>query len=155
MRGKKVQFILMTAIIAALLVSLAPQVSQAGNAQKQALDNAITQALATSAEGDPTAGQCILTTVIEDLGELSACGEDATCKASVTVSMVLDVLLCINPENNNVELLSCILDPLIDLYEINGLCGNDRLCRIQKTIAIGVEFMNCLKTFRGTVPAGK
>jgi hypothetical protein len=150
MRGKKVQFILMTAIIAALLVSLAPQVSQAGNAQKQALDNAITQALATSAEGDPTAGQCILTTVIEDLGELSACGEDATCKASVTVSMVLDVLLCINPENNNVELLSCILGPLTKLSQINATCGTDRWCRIQKTIAISVEFMTCLKNYQVT-----
>ena len=155
MRGKKVQFILMTAIIAALLVSLAPQVSQAGNAQNQALDNAIKQALATSAEGDPTAGQCILNTVIADIGELSACGDDGTCKANVAVSMVLDVLLCINPENNNVELLDCILGPLVEFSEINGLCGNDRLCRIQKTITIGVEFLNCLKTFKGTVPAGK
>ena len=155
MRGKKVQFVLMTAIIAALLVSLAPQVSQAGNAQKQALDNAIKQALATSAEGDPTAGQCILNTVIADIGELSACADDGTCKANVAISMVLDVLLCINPENNNVELLDCILGPLVEFSEINGLCGNDRLCRIQKTITIGVEFLNCLKTFKGTVPAGK
>jgi len=155
MRGKKVQFILMTAIIAALLVSLAPQVSQAANAQNQALENAITQALGTSAEGDPTAGQCILSAVITDLGEISACQENASCKANAAVDMVLDILICINPENTNAELLACILDPLIDFSEINGLCGTDRLCRLQKTLAAGVEFMNCIKTFKGTVPAGK
>jgi type II secretory pathway pseudopilin PulG len=152
MRSKKVQFILMTAVIAALLVSLAPQVSQAANAQNQALENAITQALATSAEGDPSAVQCILNTVIADLGELSACNNDATCKANVAVDMVLNILLCINPENNNVGLLSCILDPLIDLFQINATCGSDRWCRIQKTIAVGVELMNCVKNYRGTVP---
>ena len=134
MRSKKVQRILMAVVISAMMVSVAPLQAQAGT-------------VASSALSDPAALQCVVNTVIADLGALSACADDGTCKANEAVGLVLDVLLCINPENNNVELLSCILGPLIKLSQINATCGNDRWCRIQKTIAISVEFMNCLKNF--------
>jgi hypothetical protein len=166
MRGKKVQFILMAVVISAMLVSLAPLQSQASgftlgkninlgnlaqlnNNQGQALDNALTQALANSAL-DPAAGQCILSAVITDLTDLAVCGDDGACKASVIVSMILDVLNCADPNNQNVALLACVLPPLTELSQINNLCGNDRTCRIQKIITITFEFLNCLKNFQGT-----
>jgi uncharacterized protein YejL (UPF0352 family) len=167
MRGKKVQFILMAVVISAMLVSLAPLQAQASgitlgnlakisnlkqsvnNNQSQALDNALTQALDNSAL-DPAAGQCVLSAVITDLTDLAACGDDGACKASVIVSMVLDVLNCADPNNQNVALLSCVLPPLTELSQINNLCGNDRTCRIQKIITITFDFLNCLKNYQGT-----
>jgi len=137
MRSKKVQRILMAVVISAMIVSVAPLQAQAGT-------------VASSALSDPAALQCVVNALIADLGAISACADDGACKANEAVGLVLDVLLCINPENTNAELLACILDPLINFSEINGLCGNDRLCRLQKTLAAGVEFMNCLKNFRGT-----
>ncbi len=137
MRSKKVQFILMAAVISAMIVSFAPIQAQAGTVTSSALS-------------DPAALQCVVNALIADLGAISACADDGACKANDAVGMVLDVLLCINPENNNVELLSCILGPLTKLSQINATCGTDRWCRIQKTIAISVEFMTCLKNYQVT-----
>ena len=129
----------MAVVISALIVSVATPMAQAATVTPNALN-------------DPAALQCVVNALIADLGALSACADDGACKANEAVGLVLDVLLCINPENNNVGLLSCILDPLIDLFQINATCGSDRWCRIQKTIAVGVELMNCVKNYRGTVP---
>jgi hypothetical protein len=137
MRSKKTTGILMAVVISALIVSVATPMAQAATVTPNALN-------------DPAALQCVVNAVIADLGAISACGDDGACKANAAVDMVLDVLLCINPENNNVELLSCILDPLTDLSQINATCGADRWCRIQKTIAVSVEFMTCLKNYQGT-----
>jgi hypothetical protein len=137
MRSKKVQRILMAVVISAMIVSVAPLQAQAGT-------------VASSALSDPAALQCVVNALIADLGALSACADDGACKANEAVGLVLDVLLCINPENNNVELLSCILGPLTKLSQINATCGTDRWCRIQKTIAISVEFMTCLKNYQVT-----
>jgi hypothetical protein len=137
MRSKKVQGILMAVVISAMIVSVAPLQAQAGT-------------VASSALSDPAALQCVVNALIADLGAISACADDGACKANAAVDMVLDVLLCINPENNNVELLSCILGPLTKLSQINATCGTDRWCRIQKTIAVSVEFMTCLKNYQGT-----
>ena len=136
MRSKKVQCILIAAVISAMIVSVAPLQAQANT-------------VASSALSDPAALQCVINAVISDLGALSACGDNGACKANVATDMVLDVLLCIDPNNNNVELLSCILGPLTKLSQINATCGTDRWCRIQKTIAISVEFMTCLKNYQG------
>jgi hypothetical protein len=135
MRSKKVQFVLMVAVISAMIVSVAPIQAQAGTVTSSALS-------------DPAALQCVVNALIADLGALSACADDGACKANEAVGLVLDVLLCINPENNNVELLSCILGPLTKLSQINATCGTDRWCRIQKTIAVSVEFMTCLKNYQ-------
>ena len=135
MRSKKVQRILMAVVISAMIVSVAPLQAQAGT-------------VASSALSDPAALQCVVNALIADLGALSACADDGACKANEAVGLVLDVLLCINPENNNVELLSCILGPLTKLSQINATCGTDRWCRIQKTIAVSVEFMTCLKNYQ-------
>ena len=137
MRSKKVQRILMAVVISAMIVSVAPLQAQAGT-------------VASSALSDPAALQCVVNALIADLGALSACADDGACKANEAVGLVLDVLLCINPENNNVELLSCILGPLTKLSQINATCGTDRWCRIQKTIAVSVEFMTCLKNYQVT-----
>ena len=137
MRSKRVQRILMAVVISAMIVSVAPLQAQAGT-------------VASSALSDPAALQCVVNALIADLGALSACADDGACKANEAVGLVLDVLLCINPENNNVELLSCILGPLTKLSQINATCGTDRWCRIQKTIAISVEFMTCLKNYQVT-----
>ena len=137
MRSKKVQRILMAVVISAMIVSVAPLQAQAGT-------------VASSALSDPAALQCVVNALIADLGAISACADDGACKANEAVGLVLDVLLCINPENNNVELLSCILGPLTKLSQINATCGTDRWCRIQKTIAISVEFMTCLKNYQVT-----
>jgi len=135
MRSKRVQRILMAVVISAMIVSVAPFQAQAGT-------------VASSALSDPAALQCVVNALIADLGALSACADDGACKANEAVGLVLDVLLCINPENNNVELLSCILGPLTKLSQINATCGTDRWCRIQKTIAVSVEFMTCLKNYQ-------
>jgi len=135
MRSKKVQFVLMVAVISAMIVSVAPLQAQAGTVTGSALS-------------DPAAVQCVVNALIADLGAISACGNDGACKANEAVSLVLDVLLCIDPENNNVELLSCILGPLTHLSQINATCGTDRWCRIQKTIIVSVEFMACLKNYQ-------
>ena len=137
MRSKKVQSILMAVVISAMIVSIAPLQAQAGT-------------VASSAVSDPATLQCVVNALIADLGAISACADDGACKANEAVGLVLDVLLCINPENNNVELLSCILGPLTKLSQINATCGTDRWCRIQKTIAISVEFMTCLKNYQVT-----
>ena len=137
MRSKRVQRILMAVVISAMIVSVAPLQAQAGT-------------VASSALSDPAALQCVVNALIADLGAISACADDGACKANEAVGLVLDVLLCINPENNNVELLSCILGPLTKLSQINATCGTDRWCRIQKTIAISVEFMTCLKNYQVT-----
>jgi hypothetical protein len=137
MRSKKAQRILMAVVISAMIVSVAPLQVQAGT-------------VASSALSDPAALQCVVNALIADLGAISACADDGACKANEAVGLVLDVLLCINPENNNVELLSCILGPLTKLSQINATCGTDRWCRIQKTIAISVEFMTCLKNYQVT-----
>ena len=137
MRTKKVQGVLMAVVISALIVSIGSPMAQAATVTPNALN-------------DPAALQCVINAVISDLGAISACADDGACKANEAVGLVLDVLLCINPENNNVELLSCILDPLTDLSQINATCGADRWCRIQKTIAVSVEFMTCLKNYKGT-----
>lgn len=135
MRSKRVQRILMAVVISAMIVSVAPLQAQAGT-------------VASSALSDPAALQCVVNALIADLGAISACADDGACKANEAVGLVLDVLLCINPENNNVELLSCILGPLTKLSQINATCGTDRWCRIQKTIAVSVEFMTCLKNYQ-------
>ena len=137
MRSKRVQRILMAVVISAMIVSVAPLQAQAGT-------------VASSALSDPAALQCVVNALIADLGAISACADDGACKANEAVGLVLDVLLCINPENNNVELLSCILGPLTKLSQINATCGTDRWCRIQKTIAVSVEFMTCLKNYQVT-----
>ena len=142
MRSKKVKGILMAAVISAMIVSLAPLQVQAGTVASNALN-------------DPATLQCVLNSVIADLGAISACGDNGACKANEAVSLVLDVLYCVNPDNDNVELLSCILGPVTEFSQINATCGADRWCRIQKTIAVSVEFMTCLKNYQGTVPSGK
>ncbi len=135
MRSKKATGILMAMAVSALIVLIASPMAQAGTVTSTALN-------------DPAALQCVISAVISDLGAISACGDDGACKANEAVSLVLDVLLCINPENNNIELLSCILSPLTKLSQINDTCGTDRWCRIQKTIAVSVEFMTCLKNYQ-------
>jgi len=135
MRSKKARGILMAVVISALIVSVATPMARAATVTPNALN-------------DPAALQCVVNALIADLGALSACADDGACKANEAVGLVLDVLLCINPENNNVELLSCILGPLTKLSQINATCGTDRWCRIQKTIAVSVEFMTCLKNYQ-------
>ena len=142
MRSKKVQGILMAAVISAMIVSVAPPMTQAGTLTSNALN-------------DPATLQCVLNSVIADLGAISACGDNGACKANASVDMVLDVLQCVNPDNDNVALLSCILGPVTEFSQINATCGADRWCRIQKTIAISVEFMTCLKNYQGTTPTSK
>ena len=142
MRSKKVKGILMAAVISAMIVSVAPPMTQAGTLTSNALN-------------DPATLQCVLNSVIADLGAISACGDNGACKANASVDMVLDVLQCVNPDNDNVALLSCILGPVTEFSQINATCGADRWCRIQKTIAISVEFMTCLKNYQGTTPTSK
>ena len=146
MHYKEKKMILMAVALLAILVfsGLPP-------AQSRELSPGNIKQLAGSgaADLDPAAAQCILAAAVAQLPALNACGDDVTCKAALAASLLLDVLVCANPENEDIAFFACIVDPIIALAEVSTLCGDDRVCLVQKTLPVVLELSGCLSDLNG------
>jgi hypothetical protein len=86
---------------------------------------------------------CSLATLISSMDEVSSCGDDSTCKATAVFEMVIDILLCANPDDNNVMYVACLTEAIIDMLEVSATCDGDNGCVMQSMIPLVVKIMNC------------
>jgi hypothetical protein len=146
MHRKEKKIIFMAVVLLAILVfsGLPPAQSR-----ELSLDNL--KQLAGNGEvlADPEAAQCILAAAVAQFPALNACGDDVTCKATLAASLLLDVLVCANPDNESLVFFDCILDPIIALSEVSSLCGDDRLCLVQNALPVVLELSGCLNDLNG------
>jgi hypothetical protein len=97
---------------------------------------------------DPAAAQCILQAAVAQLVTLYNCGDDATCKSKAVVSLVLDSLLCVNPDNKNLAFVECIVEPILELSELSTQCGGDRACLVQQGLPVVLQLVDCINTLQ-------
>lgn len=124
-------------LIAASAVSAQPLNNINSDRVLELLDND-----AITPEADETAS-CILASVISNLDALSECGDDQACRAATTFGLVTDILLCANPDDENINYFICLTDAIMDMVEVSSTCNGDKACLIQSMIPLIVKIINC------------
>lgn len=134
--------IIITAVISMFLIAGNTIAAQPGDILNNSNIISLLESDAVFSEADDSA-TCILATVISSISELSECGDDSACRASATFEMVVDILLCANPDDSNIIYVSCLADALIDMIQVSSTCNGDKACVMQSMIPLVVKLMNC------------
>jgi hypothetical protein len=150
MRRKAMQSIVMAVVLAAVLVLTglpqadAKQVAAASLKQLAAL-NAATVKLAADGSGNVLATAiCILSSTNQNITKLGACGsDDILCKSGVLLDSLLDILVCINPDDPNLALYQCVSDAIVALAQIKSTCGDDQACVLGKVVPEVLNLVDC------------
>jgi hypothetical protein len=156
MRRKAMKPIVIAVVLAAVLVLTGlPQAQSASvNLKQLAALNAKTSTQAATAAGDPLAvGICILSAANQNLAKLNACNDDIVCKSAVLLDALLEILVCTNPDDQNLALYECISNAIVAIAEIKSTCGEDRACSLPKIIPVVLGLANCFG--QGNTTAGK
>lgn len=146
MRSKPMKPIVMAAVFAAVLfiIGLPPAQSASVNLKQLTVLKAATSKVAANSSGDAlTAAICILNATNQNLTSLNACNDDIVCKSGVLLDALLDVLVCLNPDDPNLALYQCISNAVVDLAEIKTACNGDQTCVWQKIIPVVVSLSSC------------
>lgn len=149
MKKSSVVRMIMTGILVVVLMGMSfPQQVQAQQLAANRLARISPLAGTGAAALDPEAAQCILQAAVTQLVTLYSCGDDATCKSKAVVSLVIDSLICANPDNQNVAFIECIVDPIIQLAELNAQCNGDRACLVQQGLPVVLQLVQCVNTLK-------
>jgi len=140
MKSRKMKSIGMAAVLLAVVTVTGLPGAQAGVLSNlNPSGNASTQA-----SGDAlTVGICILNAANQNLGQLETCEDDLVCRSAVLLDVLMEILLCTNPDDPNLALYACISDAIVDVAEIKGTCGEDRACALQAIIPVILNLTNC------------
>ena len=156
MRSKAIKTIVMAVVLAAVLVVTGLPEAQskqiaAGNLKQLAALNAATSKLAANGSGSGlTTAICILNAANLSITDLNACNDDVVCKSGVLLDALLDILVCINPDDPNLALFQCISNAVVDLADIKTTCNGDQACAWQKIIPVVVSLSTCFGQGTGT-----
>jgi len=149
MKRKAMKPIVVALVLAAVLVLTGLPEAQskqiaAVNLKQVAALNAATAKLAADSSGNAlTTAICILTATSQNITRLNACSDDIVCKSGVLLDSLLDVLVCINPDDPNLATYECISNAVVALAEIKTSCNGDQACAWGKIIPVVVSLSSC------------
>ena len=150
MKRNTVKSIAMALVLAAVLVvtglpgAQAKQVAIANQKQVAALNAAALKLAANDSGNALTAAICILSATNQNITRLNACNDDdVVCKSGVLLDSLLDILVCINPDDPNLALMQCVSDAIVALAEVKSVCGDDQACALQKIVPEVLNLVSC------------
>jgi len=92
---------------------------------------------------DSAIGICLLSAAVDGFVELSACNNDLYCGTAAIFSLVIDALLCTNPEDENIVFLLCASDAVVDFFANSTLCEQGDPCQIQNLLTLAMAVIAC------------
>ncbi len=148
----KTIFMIVTLLVVLVLAGLPHAQSRElklGNLQQLAVLNGKTAVQSGNNVAALAAGECLLNAAKDNLGKLTACGDDAVCKAVVLLDTILEVLTCNDPNNQNLAVFACVSDALVEVEQIKATCAGDNTCAIQKILPVVLTLGTCINQGNG------
>jgi hypothetical protein len=96
-------------------------------------------------EDEENLGLCLFAALFDTIAEITACNDDPRCTTTALFSMVLDFLLCVNPDNENVIFVACITDVFEELLVISEMCGQDQVCYALNITPLIGNIVDCVE----------
>lgn len=155
MKSKKVKALTYICIISFIIPLLFLTNIYSVQSRESAVDNYEgLQTLAESApspengspgEDEDNLGLCLFVALFDTIAEITACNDDPRCTSTALFSMVLDFLLCVNPDDENVVFLACITDIFEELLVISEMCGQDQVCYALNITPLIGNIVDCVE----------
>jgi len=92
---------------------------------------------------DSAIGICLLSAAVDGFAALSACDQDPYCSTAAIFSLIIDALLCTNPEDENIVFLLCASDAVVDYFARSALCEQGEACQIQNLLTLAMSVIVC------------
>jgi len=94
-------------------------------------------------EASAEAVLCVLNEAVGLLTEITICNEDPVCITKSVLYTALDMLACLNPEDQATTEFVCVSKGILNMVEDLDFCGDDAGCIIMTVITDSLDILAC------------